>query len=178
MHEDLWSSSPAQTAVGALDADGESPNARTRPGRRGASPIANQRHTLLVRPLPRVQTSRSPTAPATTERRADLEQPAAVEALREVTRRLEMVVSVLEAASAGGSGAAGVGARHGPAPLTARQLEILSLVADGVPTAEIARGLWLSVATVRNHIARTLTALDAHSRVGAVARARQLGLLP
>jgi DNA-binding NarL/FixJ family response regulator len=62
-------------------------------------------------------------------------------------------------------------------PLTARQLEILALVGEGVSTEEIARQLWLSVATVRNHVARTLRALDAHSRVEAVAKARRLGLL-
>jgi DNA-binding NarL/FixJ family response regulator len=68
-----------------------------------------------------------------------------------------------------------------PAPpgdlLTRRQIEILSLVADGVGTEDIARRLWLSTATVRNHVARTLRALGAHSRVEAVAKARRLGLL-
>jgi DNA-binding NarL/FixJ family response regulator len=165
--------------MGALDADADSSNARTRAARRGGSPLANQRHTLLVRPVPRLSTSRSAAAlpAATSETLADVDLPATVEALRDLTRRLETLVSALEAASPGGSGHADRAARHGPAPLTARQLEILSLVAEGVPTAEIARGLWLSVATVRNHIARTLTALDAHSRVGAVARARQHGQL-
>ena len=65
-----------------------------------------------------------------------------------------------------------------PAPLlTARQLEILQLVAEGRSTEEIARTLWLSAATVRNHIARTLRALGAHSRVEAVATARRARLL-
>jgi DNA-binding NarL/FixJ family response regulator len=61
--------------------------------------------------------------------------------------------------------------------LTRRQIEILSLIADGVSTEDIARRLWLSTATVRNHVARTLRALGAHSRLEAVAKARRLGLL-
>jgi DNA-binding NarL/FixJ family response regulator len=62
--------------------------------------------------------------------------------------------------------------------LTERQLEILGLVAEGLSTDEIAARLWLSVATVRNHIARALRALDAHSRMQGIAKARRLGLLP
>jgi DNA-binding NarL/FixJ family response regulator len=61
--------------------------------------------------------------------------------------------------------------------LTARQLEILDYVARGWTTERIAAELYLSVATVRNHIARTLRALDAHSRVEGIAKARRLGLL-
>jgi DNA-binding NarL/FixJ family response regulator len=61
--------------------------------------------------------------------------------------------------------------------LTPRQLEILRLVAQGRSTASIAAELWLSVATVRNHVARTMRALGAHSRIEAVARAREAGLL-
>jgi DNA-binding CsgD family transcriptional regulator len=66
---------------------------------------------------------------------------------------------------------------RGHIPLTVRQLEILSLVAAGRTTDEIARCLFLSPATIRNHVARTLKALDAHSRLEAVAKARDLGLL-
>jgi DNA-binding CsgD family transcriptional regulator len=61
--------------------------------------------------------------------------------------------------------------------LTRRQLEILRFLAEGRSTAWIAAELWLSVATVRNHVAGAMRALDAHSRLEAVARARALGLL-
>jgi DNA-binding NarL/FixJ family response regulator len=67
--------------------------------------------------------------------------------------------------------------RAAPGPLTRRQLEILRLVADGVPTGEIARRLYLSRATVRNHVAAALRALGAHSRIEAVAIARRQELL-
>jgi DNA-binding NarL/FixJ family response regulator len=58
-----------------------------------------------------------------------------------------------------------------------RQLESLQLIADGVGTQAIAARLWLSTATVRNHVSAILPALGAHSRVEAVAVARRLGLL-
>lgn len=69
------------------------------------------------------------------------------------------------------------GRPSGACPLTGRQLEILRLVADGVSTGEIASRLYLSRATVRNHVAATLRALEAHSRIEAVAIARRRGLL-
>ena len=78
--------------------------------------------------------------------------------------------------------AAKVAAQSAPAPtwqlspLSRRQLEVLQLLADGRSTQEIARQLWLSPNTVRNHVTALTRALDAHSRLEAVAigRARQL----
>jgi DNA-binding NarL/FixJ family response regulator len=64
-----------------------------------------------------------------------------------------------------------------PEVLTSRQREILQLISEGKGTKEIARQLWLSPATVRNHVSGILRALDAHSRLEAVAAARRLGLL-
>jgi DNA-binding NarL/FixJ family response regulator len=61
--------------------------------------------------------------------------------------------------------------------LTTRQLEVLRYLADGRGTQDIAQELWLSRATVRNHVHAVLHALGAHSRLEAVARARQLGLV-
>jgi PAS domain S-box-containing protein len=61
--------------------------------------------------------------------------------------------------------------------LTARQNEVLDLLARGASTEQIAEMLGISTQTVRNHVAATLRALHVHSRVEAVARARQLGLI-
>jgi DNA-binding CsgD family transcriptional regulator len=61
--------------------------------------------------------------------------------------------------------------------LTPRQLETLSLLADGRSTKEIAKTLCISLETARNHIRRLLRALGAHSRLEAVARGRELGIL-
>jgi DNA-binding CsgD family transcriptional regulator len=70
------------------------------------------------------------------------------------------------------------GRESNPGPsLTKRQLEILNLVADGVPAKVIAERLGVAVSTVRNHIRAILVELDAHSQLEAVAHARGRGLL-
>jgi PAS domain S-box-containing protein len=61
--------------------------------------------------------------------------------------------------------------------LTPRQHEVLTLLADGVSTEEIAASLGLSEETVRNHIRQLLRRLGVHSRLAAVAYARRHGLL-
>jgi DNA-binding NarL/FixJ family response regulator len=61
--------------------------------------------------------------------------------------------------------------------LTPRQQEMLELIAAGHGTKDIARMLWLSPATVRNHMASLLTSMGAHSRLEALARGRELGLV-
>lgn len=61
--------------------------------------------------------------------------------------------------------------------LTPRQQETLLLLADGLGTSEIASHLVISVQTARNHIRAVMAALNAHSRLEAVAIARRIGLL-
>jgi PAS domain S-box-containing protein len=61
--------------------------------------------------------------------------------------------------------------------LTPRQAQILNLLAHGLSTKQIAAKLHLAVPTVRNHIRGLLSALDAHSRLEALAVARRDGLL-
>lgn len=61
--------------------------------------------------------------------------------------------------------------------LTPRQLEVLKLLAEGRSAREIGQGLYLSEATVRNHVRSLLQALGAHSQLEALAMARKLGLL-
>lgn len=61
--------------------------------------------------------------------------------------------------------------------LTARELEILALLARGMATKEIASKLFLSVATVRWYVQQTIEKLEAHSKIEALARARELGLI-
>jgi DNA-binding NarL/FixJ family response regulator len=61
--------------------------------------------------------------------------------------------------------------------LTPRQLEVLKLLAEGCSTAQMAESLHLSTQTVRNHVRGVLRALSVHSRLAAVARAHELGLL-
>lgn len=61
--------------------------------------------------------------------------------------------------------------------LTSREREILSLLADGHSTQEIAQRLTISVITVRNHIQHILQKLQAHSRLEAVAIATRYNLI-
>jgi len=68
-----------------------------------------------------------------------------------------------------------------PAPphLTPRQTEVLRLLQRGRSTKQIARELHLSEETVRNHVRHLLRALGVHTRLEAVAAARdQLGPAP
>lgn len=64
-----------------------------------------------------------------------------------------------------------------PDELTERQLEILGLIADGLPAKVISARLSLCETTVRNHIRAILIRLGCHSQLEAVATARRAGLL-
>jgi DNA-binding NarL/FixJ family response regulator len=61
--------------------------------------------------------------------------------------------------------------------LTSRQLEVLELLAAGKSARDIGAELYLSQATVRNHIRALLQGLGAHSQLEALALARGCGLL-
>lgn len=63
------------------------------------------------------------------------------------------------------------------AGLTARQLEVVQLIAQGATTKEIAETLFLSARTVEMHVSNLLDRLDCHSRSEAVSKAAELGLL-
>jgi DNA-binding NarL/FixJ family response regulator len=62
------------------------------------------------------------------------------------------------------------------AALTAREREVMVLVAEGMSNAEIARHLVLSPLTVRTHIQRAMTKLHARDRAQLVVTAYQTGL--
>lgn len=67
-------------------------------------------------------------------------------------------------------------AETGRVRLTARQVQIVRLLAEGVRVREIAERLGLSEPTVRNHVHGILIGLGVHSQLEAAARARELGL--
>jgi len=63
-------------------------------------------------------------------------------------------------------------------PLSPRELEVLHLVAMGRTNREIAQQLIVALGTVKAHTASIYRKLDVSNRTEAVARARQLGILP
>lgn len=62
--------------------------------------------------------------------------------------------------------------------LSAREMDVLGLIADGLSNKEIAARLSVSPNTVKTHVARVLEKLEVSRRTAALARARELGLLP
>ena len=74
--------------------------------------------------------------------------------------------------SDGGVGPAldGTGDEHG---LSAREVEVMSLIADGQTNGEIAAHLFLAEKTVKNHVRRIYSKLGVGSRPAAIAYWRQ-----
>jgi LuxR family transcriptional regulator, maltose regulon positive regulatory protein len=62
--------------------------------------------------------------------------------------------------------------------LTARELEVLGLLAAGQENQQIAKELVVAVSTVKKHVTHILEKLGAANRTEATARAREFGLLP
>ncbi len=64
-----------------------------------------------------------------------------------------------------------------PEPLTARELEVLGLLAEGRANRDIAAELVVALDTVKRHVSHILAKLGAANRTEAVARARELSLI-
>jgi LuxR family maltose regulon positive regulatory protein len=92
--------------------------------------------------------------------------------------RLLMTTAPLESADAGPSGIRTASGNVLIEPLTARESEVLLLLAEGQSNREIADRLVVTLDTVKKHLTRVFGKLGAVSRTQAVARARVLGLLP
>mgnify|MGYP003288556645 CR=1 FL=1 len=67
--------------------------------------------------------------------------------------------------------------RANPANLTAREVEVLTLVAEGLRNAEIAQRLFISIKTVDHHVSAILTKLGVRSRQEAATAATRLGIV-
>jgi DNA-binding NarL/FixJ family response regulator len=61
--------------------------------------------------------------------------------------------------------------------LTARELDVLSLIAKGLSNLQISTQLHISLSTVKTHVSSILQKLCAENRVGAIKVARESGLL-
>lgn len=66
---------------------------------------------------------------------------------------------------------------HHRGALTRREREVLTLLAEGLGTKEVAAQMCISPTTVRNHIQHVLLKLHVHSRLEAVAVGRKLRLI-
>jgi LuxR family maltose regulon positive regulatory protein len=64
-----------------------------------------------------------------------------------------------------------------PEPVSARELDVLRLMAEGQSNTEIAESLVIAVSTVKSHVNSLFGKLGVATRTQAVARARRLGLL-
>ena len=82
----------------------------------------------------------------------------------------DMLARLLPRMNRGGGGKAAY-------DLTAREVEVLELLAEGTPNHELATRMGISRNTVRNHVQNLLTKLGVHSRLEAVALATREGLL-
>ncbi len=61
--------------------------------------------------------------------------------------------------------------------ISAREEEVLQLVADGLSLPEVATTLFISIKTVKNHLASIYSKLDARDRTQAVLRAVRMGII-
>jgi DNA-binding NarL/FixJ family response regulator len=96
------------------------------------------------------------------------------------------IAAAIRAVAAGGTALApsaaakladAVRAPRGAGPLTAREREVLRLIAEGLPGKQIATALGISERTVKFHTASLIRKLGADNRAQAVALAAQRGLL-
>jgi len=95
----------------------------------------------------------------------------------------DLVAAVIAAASGKSTLAPAVATRllarvrDAQSALSVRELEILTLVAEGHSNGDIARRLHLSETTIKSHLAHVFPKLGATSRTAAVAAARLAGLI-
>ena len=97
---------------------------------------------------------------------------------RSARSTLERVAQVEAHEQAGGRPSPRQGPGGPVEALTTRELEVLGLVARGRSNSQIATELFVTVGTVKSHLHTISGKLGAANRVEAVARGRELGLLP
>lgn len=99
-----------------------------------------------------------------------------------VERAIALVERVLEGETGFDEAGARVNGANGSAhrreDLTLRQIEVLCLLSEGKSNKEIAHALDIAERTVRAHLTELFHALDVGTRMNAVLKAQQLGIVP
>ena len=110
---------------------------------------------------------------------AALEARRAIDVLTELKAELEISRArrLLDSLPRDGDDADGPARQRGDSGLTAREVEVLRLVAHGLTNQAIAEKLFVSDHTVHRHLANILNKLSVSSRAAAVAQAARRGLL-
>jgi DNA-binding NarL/FixJ family response regulator len=98
-------------------------------------------------------------------------------AVDQVIRGEQYLPSILAQTVSVGSARGGNTLRSGPMELTPRQREVLTLVAEGYSTKDIARALEISVKTVETHRAQLMERLGIHDVAGLVRYAIRIGIV-
>lgn len=62
--------------------------------------------------------------------------------------------------------------------ISKREFEVLELIAAGLSNQEIADRLFVSTSTVKTHVSNVLAKLDASRRTEAIARAKEMRIIP
>jgi LuxR family maltose regulon positive regulatory protein len=144
---------------------------------------ALERALILAEPEGYLRTFLDEGEPMREAMRNWMSDPRKVQELPEVQMRLIAYVDKLLEAFAPSAPQAAI--KHHPAnvqihqealvdPLSARELEVLHLIAEGLSNLAIARKLFLSTGTVKVHIKHIYSKLDVNSRTQAVARLREM----
>jgi DNA-binding NarL/FixJ family response regulator len=89
----------------------------------------------------------------------------------------EAIVAALDAVLAGGTAFTDKAGQSPPIALSARQAEVLALLAEGHSNKEIRHRLDIAERTVRAHLTELFHMLGVHSRTQAIIRAREIGLI-
>jgi DNA-binding CsgD family transcriptional regulator len=106
------------------------------------------------------------------------DHPYVLEMLARILGDLDANVQILDSTSALAGAGAAPEAEHPSGPeagLTARQMQVLECMVQGLPNKLICRRLNISPGTVKNHVSAILRALNVDNRTQAVVAAGRLG---
>jgi len=196
--DEVWQLARARVAL-AKGNDGSALDitARTAAGAESAGRMAHVVEARLLQALALVSLGRGPEAIEALTHAVDLAAPEGaarlfieagsdvVPLLRALTKRpgtVDFVRNLLDAIDGPGADheAAGTASGAAPAalldPLTPRELEILTLISEGLTNQQIAGRLFVTLNTVKKHTSNLYGKLGVSSRTQAVARARALNL--